>query len=503
MRSALTIPRRFQLLVALLFLSVLGLATFGIGQLRSVARSSEVIVTQTLPTIIDTIEYRAINHENRANIIAYINEPNPEAQKKLSEKMTEASARASVILKRYEAALSDDKDRQLFAALTEVRGKYAAGRKTLFQISESGDREKARRYFDEDFSPLYAQFFAAGGALKDYKVETAHAEAAALQSQVNKATSVLLIASGAILALSLTVSVWLVRRTRRDLRALAGTLSSGAEQTTFSAHQVSTSSQSLADGATSQAASLEETSASIEEITSMTQRNADNAAKTKQITTETLTSATQGKAHTEAMQLSMEGMKKSADEIRKIVRTIDELAFQTNLLALNAAVEAARAGEAGAGFAVVAEEVRSLAQKSAEAARDSAGKIETSVNNTVASIAISHQVSTSLADIVERIRNVDQLATEIVSASQEQTQGLGHINIAMQRMNQVTQSTAATAEESAAASEELNAQAATLQGAVSVMVRLIGEKEKPATAQPVTKGATPSVSAKAPVDAFV
>jgi hemerythrin-like metal-binding protein len=259
----------------------------------------------------------------------------------------------------------------------------------------------------------------------------------------------------------------------RSLGSAITQLSSGANQTTSAAAQVSASSQSLAEGSSEQAASIEETSSSLEEMASMTKRNAENAQKANDLAKQARQAADKGAGDMQAMNQAMEAIKTSSDDIAKIIKTIDEIAFQTNILALNAAVEAARAGEAGMGFAVVADEVRNLAQRSAQAAKETAAKIEGAIGKTAQGVQISQKVAVALNDIVVKARQVDELAAEVAGASREQTDGIKQINIAVGQMDKVTQSNAANAEESAAAAQELNAQAEMMKEAVAELQRLV------------------------------
>jgi methyl-accepting chemotaxis protein len=258
------------------------------------------------------------------------------------------------------------------------------------------------------------------------------------------------------------------------LRDMAQALGSSADQTSSAASQVAAASQTLAEGASEQAASLEETSSSLEELSSMTKRNAENALQAKTAAGQARQSADGGAEQMKAMIAAMDAIKAASQDITKILKTIDEIAFQTNILALNAAVEAARAGEAGAGFAVVANEVRSLAQRCAAAAKETAVKIDDSVAKSQQGVQISAEVANSFSTIQERIRQLDSLVAEIATASQEQSQGISQVNTAVTQMDQITQSNAGSAEESASASEELNAQAESLKDTVTNLQELVG-----------------------------
>jgi methyl-accepting chemotaxis protein len=255
---------------------------------------------------------------------------------------------------------------------------------------------------------------------------------------------------------------YLARSLGRKLSTTVVRMEQGAKEVAGGSCQVSQASQSLAESSSEQAAAVEETTASMEEMTSMVRQNAQSADQGRQLASEASTAASRGAQSMEKMTSAIGQIKTSADETAKILKSIDEIAFQTNLLALNAAVEAARAGEAGKGFAVVAEEVRNLAQRCAEASRNTAGLIEQSVDNATNGVEICSEVDTSLSEIAEKSRKVDQLVQEIATACNEQSSGIEQINTAISQVDQTTQSSAASAEESASAAQQLSAQATEL-----------------------------------------
>lgn len=293
------------------------------------------------------------------------------------------------------------------------------------------------------------------------------------------------------------IGLLLTRGIVRPLRQIVAWVKDGSEQTHTASGQIAAAGQSLAEGAGEQAAALEETSASLEEMSSLTKQNAQNAQKASELAKHTRSGADKGALDMNAMTVAMDAIKLSSDETAKIIKTIDEIAFQTNILALNAAVEAARAGEAGMGFAVVADEVRNLAQRSAQAAKETTAKIEESLSRTREGVEISGKVAARLNEIVSQIHQVDELISEVAGASREQTQGISQINAAVSQMDRVTQGNAASAEQSAAAAEELRAQAESMTRSVDKLRELVGADDSASTTPVASSpGSGPEASIK-------
>lgn len=256
-------------------------------------------------------------------------------------------------------------------------------------------------------------------------------------------------------------------------------LHAGAEQVSSASLQVSSASHSLAEGASEQAAAIEETSSSLEQMSAMTKRNAEHATQADALMKTANQIVAKASASMTELTASMQNITSASEETFKIIKTIDEIAFQTNLLALNASVEAARAGEAGAGFAVVAGEVRNLSVRAAGAAKNTAGLIEGTVRKISDGSHIVTKTSQAFAEVAENAHKVGQLVDGIASASREQAQGIEQVNKAVVDMDKVIQQNAASAEESASASEEMNAQASQMMGCVNQIVALIGGKRHP------------------------
>jgi methyl-accepting chemotaxis protein len=374
----------------------------------------------------------------------------------------------------YKANIVAPEDRSNFEKLTELRSAYVEARTAYIALVRQGNAGAASALLLERVDPAYARFKDQIAVMLKWNQTDASKAVAEMVHTSTRATLTAISTVFVSVLIGIGLGWIIIRGTNRMLKRVASSLSDGASQVSSAAAQVSSSSQSLAEGASEQAASLEETSSSLEEMSSMTRRNAENADKANELAKETRAAADKGASDMQVMTSAMDAIKDSSDETAKIIKTIDEIAFQTNILALNAAVEAARAGEAGMGFAVVADEVRNLAQRSAQAAKETSAKIQNSLDRTAQGVEISSKVAAALNEITSKVRQVDELIAEVAGASREQTQGITQINTAVGQMDKVTQSNAANAEESAAAAEELNAQAGVMKHSVADLLKLVG-----------------------------
>jgi len=274
------------------------------------------------------------------------------------------------------------------------------------------------------------------------------------------------------------------REMTASLNDTLGQVGEAVDQVNTGSEQVAQASQSLSQGSTEQASSLEEITASLNEINSQSNQNSEAASEASSVAKGSLQSAAGGSEQMQSLVLAMEKINNSSNEITKVVKVIDDIAFQINLLALNANVEAARAGKYGKGFAVVADEVRNLAVRSAESAKETTVMVNETTRNVEAGNKAAEATSTQLEEIVSSSTKVADFLEEIALASKEQAQGIEQINQGLSQIDQVTQSNTANAEESAAAAEELAAQAQQLRGLV-VPFKLVDRQTVIQAPQPV------------------
>ncbi len=384
-----------------------------------------------------------------------------------------ASENSANLLAQIRTSAATEEGRRAAREMDEARTAWNGVFAEMKQHADAGDTEGATKVGVERGVPAY-EVLAKGAKrlvdLQDGILRQEQQEAATETSASRWVTMSLLAICLALGAATLIV----VRNSSRALQQAAARLSENAGQVAGASGQVSSASQSLAQGASEQAASLEETSASAEQITSMTRKNADNSRAAADLMAETASVVSTANQSLEQMQTSMQEINASSDKIGKIIKVIDEIAFQTNILALNAAVEAARAGEAGMGFAVVADEVRNLAQRSAQAAKDTAGLIEESIAKSSEGRGKLDQVAEAIRNITASAEKAKTLVDEVKLGSEEQARGIEQISKAIVQMEQVTQKSAANAEEAASAGEEMNSQASAMSETLDTLVALVG-----------------------------
>ena len=361
--------------------------------------------------------------------------------------------------------------RKLFAEKLDVNGK-----KIVTEIGALLERDSNVLANQQMVGPTRQARIKVETATGDFlaKIEASQREAKATTDAIERRAFVLMLAVSIAGIVVVSVIGWrVISGVVNRLNGIIEGLGRSSDSVFSASGQVSQSSQSLAEGATEQAASLEETSSALEQMASMTRQNADNSRKTNETMGETLKLVTDGSDTVRNVTVAMSEISESAEKISNIIKTIEEIAFQTNLLALNAAVEAARAGEAGKGFAVVADEVRNLAQRSAQAAKDTSELIQGTVERVRHGSENVEHLATGFQHIEEAAQNVGRLVGEISSATNEQAQGVDQVNTAVAQMDKVTQSNAASAEQSASAAGELTTQAEQMKGMVDELMVLV------------------------------
>jgi len=377
------------------------------------------------------------------------------------------------LLAQYEKTISHEENRRIYQELKTNLDKYVTARDRLFAAISAGNKDEAVRELQGEGAALGQKLTSLLESMIAFNKEEARRTAEANESSARGAMWFSAVITGLIFIAAVVLGIFLTMSITRPINRVAEGLTEGADQVAAAASQVSSASQQLAEGSSEQASSLEETSSSLEEMSSMTKQNADHANQAKAMMGEARRIVEKVSGHMQNMSASIDEITHSSDETSKIIKTIDEIAFQTNLLALNAAVEAARAGEAGAGFAVVADEVRNLAMRAAEAAKNTNNLIEGTVKAVRRGGELTNLTQEAFKENAAIAGKIGQLIDEIASASEEQAQGIGQINTAVAEMDKVTQATAASAEESASASEEMNAQAHMMKDFVQELVSMI------------------------------
>lgn len=374
---------------------------------------------------------------------------------------------------KFAKAVKTAEDRKALEELKAEIAQYMPLRNNLIAFAMDSKLDEAQALLQGE---IYARTDKIAAMLD--KLTDAHTKAIQKKMADNDQTATLSmwftgIIGGIGVVLAIVLGLFLNRSITLPIKRVVKGIQEGADNVSEASVQVSSASESLAEGASRQAAGLEETSSSLEEMTSMTTHNADNAQQAKGMMSEASQIVTNVSRHMEQMADAITEIMKSSEETGKIIKTIDEIAFQTNLLALNAAVEAARAGEAGAGFAVVAEEVRNLAMRAAEAAKNTNRLIGNTIDSVKSGNSLVLETRDAFRKNVDISGKISNLIDEIAAASREQAQGISEMNRAVAEIDEVTQQNAANSEESASASKEMSHQAQQMKDLVQELVVIV------------------------------
>ena len=504
----LRIGVRLGLGFALLILTALGIALFArlsLGEVNTelhLLTDDRIVKVEQLEGIKDNVNVIARAVRN----IVLLSDPAQMAPE--AKRIEEASASNAKLFDALAGSVASDKGKALIGRVQETRGPFNTSVQRVTRLGLDNKAEEATTLLLSETRKVQADYMNALQALIDFQKELMAASSKSVDAAVAEAGALMLVVAGVAAALGAALA-WVITNSitgpiRRavevaetvaqgDLRsnievnsrdetgqlmaalkrmneALVSTVSTvrgNADSVATASSQIAQGNVDLSQRTEEQASNLQQTAASMEQLTATVKQNADTARQAAQLATTASSVAARGGDVVGKVVATMEDISASSKRISDIIGTIDGIAFQTNILALNAAVEAARAGEQGRGFAVVAGEVRSLAQRSAEAAKEIKSLIGASVEKVDAGTALVGDAGSTMGEIVSQVRRVSDLIAEISAASIEQTQGIGQIGDAVQQLDQVTQQNAALVEESAAAAESLRQQSAQLAEAVS------------------------------------
>ena len=485
---SLTLPRRVGLGFALVVLAALAVGGTSLWRMTMINHKVERLSGNLLPSV---VTLSRINTENllamRAVRIAVLDTTDPARTASAAADMRRALDRGTALCRDYVALFSDAEDERLFTLAKASRDSFLAKVNEAMASAASGNTADARKSLRDELDPLVSACLSRFSAVIDHNIALSTGELAAATSQVRQGflvTGIALLGAGLV---GLLLAVGIIGSLTRALHSISAALESGAARTATTSGQLAAVSQTVATGCSEQGSAVVETGAALEQISAMIRSTAENAAQAKQLATQTRAAAEAGASAMADMDAAMQAIATSSGEVAKIVKQIDEIAFQTNILSLNAAVEAARAGEAGAGFAVVADEVRLLAQRSAAAARETAGRIEAAIDSSRRGAATCSRVGVSLAEIASRAAAADGIVAEIAMAAREQTQGIQQIGTAMAQLDEITHRNADRAEEGASAAADLSDQAQSMRGQVASLRALVTPARPTSSAIPPSR----------------
>ena len=434
---------------------------------------TDAIVTDAMPGIYYIGKVDTVARDIRGRMLTYILSKSPADMDRLDSEIKGFQEQAKGILANYEKTIFRSTDRQMFEKIPPAFDRYMSLWDGVRALSRQSKAQEAYVLYQASVNPAFEELHRVVAAEIDQNKNYAdECSAAAASASAAARWWIWVILSLSLLA-GPSLAFPVIRGVKTALKQSAKALGEGADQVASAAAEIASASHSLAQGASEQASSLEETSASTQEISAMTRQNAENSRTAAEGMGRAERKVQEANRTLDDMIASMGQINESSQKISKIIKVIDEIAFQTNILALNAAVEAARAGEAGMGFAVVADEVRNLAQRSAQAAKDTAALIEESVTKSSEGSTKLNSVADAIRGITEEATKVKTLVDEVTAASSEQSRGMDQISKAIGEMERVTQKNAASSEQSASASEELAAQAETVKHVVNQLRALV------------------------------
>ena len=467
MNHSVTLGTRIAIVTGVLAMALLITAWYGLHTLGTLNDNFALATGQTahkleLAGVLNDTESDMAVGQRGVILFTYAKDP---ARTAVAERLfQDSSIRFRQAAAEFRSLETTERERQILAQVDGDMSLWLAAYGDLQRLAQSGDPDGATRVLSERITQHYVATGKNATELVQLCDQLLRQQTDDAESRVSTARwllTLLMVLGAAATAAALMTA----RSVSRQVRTCAAEMLEGSRQVSAAAAQVASSSQSLAQGTSEQATTLQETSSSAAEIAAITRKNAENSKAVAGLMTDAAQLVSAANRNLEEMVQSMKEINGSSAKISKIIGVIDEIAFQTNILALNAAVEAARAGEAGMGFAVVADEVRNLAQRSAQAAKDTASLIEESIARSNGGSARLDSVAGSIHQITNSSSQVKALVDEVNAASHEQARGIERISSAVGQMDQVTQRSAAGAQESAAAGEELAAQAQTLYSA--------------------------------------
>ena len=521
----------FALLVAML----LALALTSFMQLSSLRNETENITGNWLPGVEAVNALEAYSADLRLTILAHVLSTDDAAKASIDKQISEQRTKLAEMRKSYENLISSPAEKKLYDDYVENWSKYVQVNDKALALSRSNDSAGAAALMSQESRPIYLAIKEQLDTLIKINHQGAMEASESASQTFTTARALLLIVSAAAIVIAIAAAVWLIRsitaplaravevadrvaggdltthidvdsrdetgqllsalqRMQQSLVRTVSVVRQNSESVASASAQIASGNNDLSARTEQQASALEETAASMEELGSTVRQNADNARTANQLAVNASTVATQGGEVVAEVVETMKGINASSNKIADIISVIDGIAFQTNILALNAAVEAARAGEQGRGFAVVAGEVRSLAQRSAEAAKEIKSLITASVERVEQGSALVDKAGATMTEVVTAIRRVTDIMGEISAASSEQSAGVGQVGEAVTQMDQATQQNAALVEEMAAAAASLNTQAGELVQAVAVFKLAQDSAYSTGTRLGATAGAAPTTS---------